>query len=267
MGVVLAERNLYLAVLAPAMAIGWGVARAVERGRLRPAAAVLAAAIVAAGVRTATRVPFWHDSRTVVIESALDQPENFRARTRLARAFELSGETGRALAEYAAAGAIFERYAVGPAVAARLALRRGQPLLGLDLARRARALRPYHAGIVDVLAEAFLAVGRRDSAVLVARQLVQERPGNVDALQTYVRILERTQAPAWQRLLAAARLDWRHGKPAAATARLDSAGSRITWPSLGTDGCWELESSLELMHTLARDLMTQVERQKDGRCR
>lgn len=265
-GVVLAERNLYLAVLAPAMAIGWGVARVVERGRLRPAAAVLAAVIVAAGVRTAARVPFWHDSRTVVIQSVLDQPENFRARTRLARAFELNRENGRALAEYAAAGAIFERYAVGPAVAARLALRRGQPLLGLDLARRARALHAYHAGIVDVLAEAFLAVGRRDSAVLVARQLVQERPGNLDALETYVRMLERTQAPGWQRLLAAARLDWRHGKPAAATARLDSAGSRITWQSLGTEGCWELESSLELMHTLTPTLLGEVER-RVSRCR
>lgn len=266
-GVVLAERNLYLAVLAPALGVGWAVARAAERGRGRAAAMLLAAVVLAAGVRTAARVPFWRDSRTVVIESVVDQPENIQARTRLARSFELSGEIGRAIAEYAAAGAIFERYAAGPAVAARLALSNGQPRMGLDLARRARHQNPSHAGIVDVLAEAFLANGQADSAEGVVRDLVRQNPGDVSALESYLTVLERTRAPAWQHLLARARLDWRHGRPVAATARLDSAGSRIPWPSLDADGCWELQTSLELMHTLTRDLRRHVERQMEGRCR
>lgn len=265
-GVVLAERNLYLGVLAPSLLVGWGLGWAIERGRGFQARVLLAVIVTAGAARAAARVPFWRDSRTVIIQSILDQPENFRAHTRVARALELAGDRGRALAEYAAAGAIFERYAVGPAVAARFALGMGRPHLGLDLARRAHALRPEHAGIVQVLAQAFIATGEVDSAVRVARHLVQQSPVNLTALETYVRVLERTGAPDWQRLLAAARLDWRLGRPVASTARLDSAGSRISWQSPGVDGCWELESSLELMHTLTPTLLSEVERSM-GRCR
>lgn len=266
-GVFLAERNLYLAVLAPSLAVGWGVARAAEQGKGRVAGALLAAILVLGGAGTAARVPFWRDSRTVVIEGALQQPENYRTRAALARALELSGDTARAVAEYAASGEIFEGYAAGPAVAAHLALRSGRPILARDLVARAHARNPDDTAIIAVLVDVLLALGRADSALTVTRGLLDRSRTSVNALQIHLGALAVTGAPPWQRLLAGARLDWRRGLIVSSAARLDSAVARIPGiPGLGAADCWELRSSIELLRTLLQDRATVAEERHAREC-
>ena len=62
--VLVAERNLYIPSLALAAVVGWIVSR-VEARRVHAGAAIVAVLIVAATVRTVTRIPDWRDNDTL----------------------------------------------------------------------------------------------------------------------------------------------------------------------------------------------------------
>ncbi|MEX1051502.1 MAG: hypothetical protein WEC54_08110, partial [Gemmatimonadales bacterium] len=98
-GILLAERTLYLPSIAVALVTGVIAARVLERfpgqGRLALAGALLLAG--AWTVRVETRIPFWRDSRTVVIEDYLEHPENYRAHVRVGFVYAQTGDTVRAL--------------------------------------------------------------------------------------------------------------------------------------------------------------------------
>jgi hypothetical protein len=72
-GVLLAERTLYLPSVGLALAAGAWL-QGLEPRRLAWALGVL---VVAGGVRTAARVPVWHDQRTVVVSELQDSPRSF----------------------------------------------------------------------------------------------------------------------------------------------------------------------------------------------
>lgn len=266
-GVMLAERALYFGALAPALAAGWLVAAATHRRWRRAALVVLGAVCAAFVVRTETRIPFWRDSRSVVIEGFLQHPESFSARLRLGDALLQTGDSVRALAQYLVAFEIYHEYSFVPVRAGRLALALGRPAQALELGRRARALSPAHPGPAELLADVFLTLSLPDSAVSVARAVVVANPGNLRALENYGRVLARTHAPAWQQHLVAARLDQALGHLASATARLDSAGAaRSQWPG-SQGGCWELGHSLAAMQALTPATATEAESTLAARCR
>jgi hypothetical protein len=98
-GVVLGERNLYLAVLAPSLLFGWA---AVHMGKWRHKRAALFAAgavVVAFGVRTVDRIPFWIDAQNPIVEEQTAHPENFQTRVVLARHLAALRDSAWALAE------------------------------------------------------------------------------------------------------------------------------------------------------------------------
>ncbi len=266
-GVMLAERAFYFAALAPALAAGWLVARVTDPRQVRLGLAIAAAASAAFAVRTVTRIPFWRDSRSVVIEGFLEHPENFAAHLRLGDALAQTGDTTRALAHYLAAMEIYDGYSFVPVRAARFALALRRPQLALELGRRARSMSPAHPGPAALLADVFLTLALPDSAVAVARAVVVANPGNLPALENYRRVLERTRAPAWQRQLAVARLDQALGHLVGATARLDSAGVGLSqWAGPWGD-CWELKQSLPAMRALAPAVAAAAESRMDRECR
>lgn len=268
-GVMLAERALYFAALAPALAAGWLTTWAVERLRVTIPAALTALAVVASvfAMRTMTRVPFWRDSRSVVVDGFAEHPENFSAHIRLAEALEQSGDSARALAHYLVAAELYDRYSFVPVRAGRLALALGRTELALALGRRARALDPTHPGPVEFLREVFLTRNQTDSALATARAVMAANPGNLRVLVNYVRVLEGIGAPEWQRLLAVARLDQARGQLVSATARLDSAGSRLGAANKARDGCWALWNALPSMRLLAPSLVPAAQKRLGSECR
>jgi tetratricopeptide (TPR) repeat protein len=249
-GVVLAERTLYLAVLAPALGAGWLLERLTPVARRQAVAAGAAALLLAFGWRTVSRIPFWRDTRSVVIEGLIEHPENFANQVRVAEAWLQAGDTSKALAHYLVAGELFDRYSFVPVRAARLAWALGRPRQAMALGRVAYRIAPGHPGTAELLVDLLLASGMKDSALALAREAVRLNPGNLAALRLYTSTLDRAAAPGWQAQLARARLDWLEGRLAAASARLDSA-SRVAWSPAGPAACFELTESKALLGALA----------------
>ena len=266
-GVLLAERSLYLAVLAPALVAGWLLAWAAERGRVTIALAVLGLGCASFTVQAVTQIPFWRDSRSVVIGGLLEHPENFGAHFRVADVLLPTGDSTRALAHYLVAMEIYHGFFPVPIRAGRLALALRRPLLALDLGRRARALSPTHPDPAEFLTDVFLALDQPDSALAVARALVVASPGSLPALENYRRVLDLTRAPVWQQQLAAARLDQALGHLVSVTARLDSAGEASSQWTGSPGDCWELTRSLQIMQLLTPSVARAAEDHVQAKCR
>lgn len=106
-GIVLAERNLYLAVALPA--VGGAVAAtwiAARRG-LRSAAVAATALLVLAGWRSLARLPAWRDNRSQLITLLADHPESYRAHASAAAVLAGLQDTAGARREYRVADSLF----------------------------------------------------------------------------------------------------------------------------------------------------------------
>ena len=253
-GVVLGERTLYLAVLGPALAIGWIVSRPLDAARRGWAIAGLAVVLASFSWRTVTRVPVWEDSVSVLAEDFVSHPENYRTRIRMGGYERRARRIASSLAEVMAAVAIFPEdpftavFSVPPAAEA------GFPDLALSEARRAYAIRPQHPRIASLLARAYLDLGLTDSATTVARRAMLADPDGVPAARTYAEILAGTGAPAWQRHLADAHGNWRVGWLAASSASLNSGVMELPEYLKDAHLCWDLEFAMGLAENLRPDL-------------
>jgi len=114
-GVVLAERNLYLAVALPAVFAGWGATWVAARRGLRPAAVAVAIVAIACGWRSFARVPAWRDNRSQLVTLLAEHPESYRAHASAAAVFAGAGDTAAARREYQRADSLFsgDRYLNG----------------------------------------------------------------------------------------------------------------------------------------------------------
>ena len=79
-GVLVAERTLYLPSVGFALAAGAALAR-LPADRVRIVAVVL---VLAGGIRSALRVPVWHDDFAVTLSMLEDSPKSFRGPQRMA---------------------------------------------------------------------------------------------------------------------------------------------------------------------------------------
>jgi hypothetical protein len=106
-GVILAERNLYLAAILPAVFVGWAATWLAARRGPRPA--VLAVAIVAIGCgwRSSARLPAWRDNRSQLLTLLADHPESYRAHGSAAAVLAGTGDTAGARREYQTADSLF----------------------------------------------------------------------------------------------------------------------------------------------------------------
>jgi hypothetical protein len=106
-GVVLAERNLYLAVALPAALVGTGAAWIAVRWGLRPAVVMVALIGIAFGARSLTRLPAWRDNRLQLLTLLADHPESYRAHGSAAAVLAGLGDTAGARREYRLADSLF----------------------------------------------------------------------------------------------------------------------------------------------------------------
>ena len=200
--------------------------------------------------RTVERVPFWRDTRTVIIDRAVGHPENAFAQYRLADALLKSGDSSRALAQDLTAYELYRGYPLIPRAASELALGLGHWRLALDLGHRAFALAPGDPNVPGSLVHVLFRLHRPDSALAVARAALSVNPRSPQMLAMYQGILERVGGPVRAVQLARARRDGLEGRYVAATATIDSVGlDRMDSVPLGI--CFDLRQSLPMLRLLA----------------
>jgi len=144
-GIVLAERDLYLTVLLPAVLAAVGFIWI--RGRWRRSSAIVLAAtlVVALAGRSLLRLPSWTDNRTFLLTLLSDHPESYRGNQSAAAVFAGMGDTAAALRAYARADSLFSGDPHLKAAYAfyLLGLRHGAQAAELvDAARRVAPLEP-----------------------------------------------------------------------------------------------------------------------------
>jgi hypothetical protein len=135
-GVVIAERTLYLPSVGLALAVGgWlGTLNARAYGPL------LAAVVIAGGVRSALRVPVWRSDLSVTLSVLDDSPRSYAGPARTGALLLASGEPEKALAAMQVAIGIFDRGHSTYVAAAAAAFASGRPDLAHDFMRRADQL-------------------------------------------------------------------------------------------------------------------------------
>lgn len=135
-GVLLAERTLYLPSVGFAIAAGTALAR-LDARRLR---VVLGLIVLACGVRAALRVPVWRDDRAVTLSILEDSPDSYRGPARMGALYLSHRQPDRALAAMRAAIAIFDRDPTLFVAGADAAFTLGRPALADSLITRAEQL-------------------------------------------------------------------------------------------------------------------------------
>jgi hypothetical protein len=158
-GVLLAERTLYLPSVGLSLAAGAALARLpVERIRV-----VVAVLVLAGGVRSALRVPIWHDDFSVTQSILADSPDSYRGPARMAAIYQSHRQPDRALAALRIAARTYDRDPTLFIAGADAAFTLGQPRLADSLLLRAEQLCYRCPGAYRT--QALAARARGDSAV------------------------------------------------------------------------------------------------------
>lgn len=172
-GVVLAERNLYAAVMLPAVLVGMAVGGA-QRAAGRHAGLALAAVVVGALlVRAAARLPAWRNDRAYVITLVTEHPESVRGHFWAAGVYGAMGDTAGARVSYDRAIELFDRDPHVLGAAARFYLDRGDSVAAGVLADRARSILPRERESLRVAYLLARAAGDTARAAALAASLQQ----------------------------------------------------------------------------------------------
>ena len=106
-GVVLAERNLYLAALFAAVLATMAFEFMQSRWGARPALAAMGIVVLAAGARSFARLPAWRDNRSQLLTQLAEHPESYRAHRSAAAVLAGLRDTAGARREYRLADSLF----------------------------------------------------------------------------------------------------------------------------------------------------------------
>lgn len=165
-GIVLAERNLYVPVVAVAAGVGYGVAQVAARWDRRRAGAVLAVLALALAVRSYLRLPAWRDNQSLLLTLLREHPESYRAHASAAAVLAGMGDTAGARREYALADALYAGDPHLDGAHAFFLLGVGDTAAAAPLAERARRVLPRQRMALRV--QFLLARGRGDRARALA---------------------------------------------------------------------------------------------------
>ncbi len=139
-GIVLAERDLYVPVLAVAVGVGCGVEWLRAHYGSRRASLALMVLVVGLTWRSYARLPSWSDNRSFLLTLLEDHPESYRAHASAAAVLAGLGDTAGARREYARADSLFGRDPHLNAAYAFFLVEIGDPAAAAPLAARARSL-------------------------------------------------------------------------------------------------------------------------------
>lgn len=217
-GVLVAERTLYLPSVAicAAAAYGWSAASHHRAPWVRRALPIgLIAVLVVFGGRTWVRNPDWKDTLAVLNAFVRDHPHSYRAQWALASSHRLQGEVAAADARYRLATTIYDRDVRLLTEYAELLLSMARFDEAIELLERSYRAQPNAGHTAVLLAHAYLAVGRFDEALTVARDAegigiarapasfiraaAQEGLGKPDAAAAAWRVgIQHTGEPSWR---------------------------------------------------------------------
>ncbi len=257
-GVVLAERALYLGVLAPAFAFGWLCLWLLQQPYRRLGLTAAAVLVAAFALRTWTRTPYFRDAPTPIIEDAADHPENYREHLYLGDLVAFKRDTARALAEYLASAALAPHDPFVGRFTGRTAIALGRPEVAIAEGWRVHALAPDDPRPGRWLTDGYLAARKVDSALAVATRDAVRIPSSIGFIHTFQDVLRAAGAPPARTLLVDAKEDWLSGRLVQATARLDSFSQLLPEAAAAPTFCDDLVISLTSLRSLRRDLLDQA---------
>jgi len=257
-GVVLAERTLYLAVLAPALALA--VAWAALRDKVRPMGTVVVAGyLLLLSATMVERIPVWRDEVSLLAEARVSLPTSYRVRHALSAFYSAAGDSARALDERIAAYELFPEHPRGGLYVAELAYEMGHYDLALHYLEINRAARPDDAMVLEWEVLTLTALGRADSAVAVARRALDHAGTRVVLLGAYRLALDSAHAPGWIRTSAEAQNLALQGDFMGASFEIESMLAHPTFQFEPSGGeCWELERAVPLVEALRPDALAKV---------
>jgi hypothetical protein len=158
-GVLIAERTLYLPSVGLVIAAGAALAR-LPAPRLRAVAVLL---VLAGGIRSALRVPVWHDDAAVTLSILDDSPNSYRGPARMGALYQSRGDAVQALAALRLAARTFDRDPTLFIAGADAAFTLGRPALADSLLLHAELLCYHCSGLYRT--QALAARARGDSTV------------------------------------------------------------------------------------------------------
>ena len=186
-GVIVAERTLYLPLLAVCLGVAMVVERIGARGRVAQRAFAVAGvgALVLLAARTVTRIPIWDTTDRVFYALEADRPNSFRAAWHLARVAKHQHKDSLELTRYRKAVALwpYRRYLVTEALTETERL--GEVADARALAAFAVARWPDSPLAHRYLASTALAMGDTASARAAARAGLQVAPADTGLLRVW----------------------------------------------------------------------------------
>jgi Flp pilus assembly protein TadD len=191
-GIILAERTLYLPSVGLAMAVAglaaWGAAR--DRLR-RPAAAALLVVLALAGARTWQGNPVWRDSLAVLNHLMDHHPANYRVQWGLGNHYASNGDTVAALDHLELATRMVPGYFGVRGQYGELLFHHGQFARAAAQFDTALQVLPENEAAHRFRVAALLGAGRPADAVAAAREGLRQRPGNAYLTGLLARALAR----------------------------------------------------------------------------
>lgn len=176
--VLVAERTLYLASWGACLMLAWLIHAIGERTRRRTAVIVATMLVVAGAVRSATRVPAWNDTETIMAALIRDHPESGTAWMHLGRTLARQGRGADALTAFGHAVVLLDsEYRPATEIGAHL-LAMGRPASAAFFLERAWREHPEWPTAPGLLAAARLAEGRPERAAEAARAAIAIQPEN-----------------------------------------------------------------------------------------
>jgi hypothetical protein len=192
-GIIVAERTLYV----PSLALALGVALAADRLSLRPplrlpGAAALALVFVLFAGRTLVRIPEWRSTDSIFAALLRDRPDSFRAHWHHARTASAGGRHDVALERYARALELwpFRRRLVIETT--RAAGRAGNLSYAREVAGFAYGRWPTDPEAARLFAATTLDLGDTVAARHIIRDALQRIPGDSLLVRMQHAISERT---------------------------------------------------------------------------
>jgi Flp pilus assembly protein TadD len=209
-GVILAERTLYLPSLAVAVAAAHLVANSnvsVTAAVRRWAPAGLGLVLLLAAARSAARNPSWKDTSAYWQVLIRDHPESYRAQRGAGELMFARGDMVQARKYLELAWATWPWDADLASGLGALYLRAGEPARAIERMRQARALGDGSEGTQRNLVVAYLAAGQFGDALALADTLAADvAPLRAHALHGLGRYAEA--AAEWQAVVTAAPRSW-----------------------------------------------------------
>ncbi|MGH7505762.1 MAG: tetratricopeptide repeat protein, partial [Longimicrobiales bacterium] len=166
-GVVVAERLLYVPSVGVAIVVAYVWRQLTEAGTVPARARVLALAAILAllGARTAVRNPDWKDTPTIIAALVRDHPESYRAQVSAGTSLlDVDPARGRRYLDMA-----YRTWPHDPFLLSqlgRLELGAGRAARAIPLLERARALAPFVHETESSLAYGYIAAGRPREALV-----------------------------------------------------------------------------------------------------